>query len=54
MPHAFGGSTTVIILYKCGVGGRKKDRGDDRQTVETPHRLMANQRRRGCGKLGFI
>lgn len=54
MSHALSGSTTVIILYKYEVGGRKKDRSDDRHTVETPHRLMANQGRRGCGKLGFI
>lgn len=36
-PHAFGGNTTVIILYKYEIGVREKDKEVTRDTQWKPH-----------------
>lgn len=55
LPHAFGGSTSVIILHKYEIGVRKTDREVVTDTQWKPHIIswQTNPRRR-CGTLGFI
>ena len=47
MPHAFGGSTSVIILYMEESGVRKKDREVMTDTQWRPRTV--SQQTKGCG-----